>query len=262
MRLAFGVQYIGTNYFGWQSQLNGLTIQEQLEKAFSKIADEEITITGSGRTDTGVHASGQIGHFDTNSNRAGVAWVRGVNRILPSDINVIFVTNIDSSFHARFSAVKRQYRYLIYNNNVRSSFWGNFSSQEFLPLNELEMQKASKLLLGKQDFTSIRDSGCQSSTPVRKVYSADVRRKGNFVIFEITANAFLYHMVRNILGLLIPIGLGHKPIRWVKDVMDAKNRAQAGVTYSPRGLYLHRIYYEKSFSFKLSKQDYIIDMFD
>ncbi|NQY42757.1 MAG: tRNA pseudouridine(38-40) synthase TruA [Legionellales bacterium] len=260
MRLAFGVQYIGTNYSGWQKQPNGLTIQEELEKAFSKIADEEVMITGSGRTDAGVHASGQICHFDSNASRSSLSWVRGVNRLLPSDINVTFVTTIDKSFHARFSAVKRRYVYLIYNNEVRSSFWGRFAALEYLPLDEISMHKAAQLLLGEKDFTSVRDSGCQSNTPIREIYKTSVIRKGNIIRFEIVANAFLHHMVRNILGLLIPIGLGDKPIRWVKDVINAKDRGQGGLTYSPKGLYLHKVYYEKVFSFKFPRQDYIIDL--
>lgn len=262
MRIVFGVQYLGTNYSGWQKQPNQSTIQQALENAFSNIANENIHIVGAGRTDTGVHASGQVGHFDTNAVRDNNTWVRGVNRFLPEDISVNFVSCIDDSFHARFSAVRRQYRYLIYNNNIPSSCWGKFAKQEFLPLCVSDMLKAAQLFVGKKDFTSIRDSECQSASPVREVYSTNIWRRGNFVIFEITANAFLHHMVRNILGILVPIGLGNRPINWAKDVLNAKDRSLGGVTYSPKGLYLHKINYDKVFSFQSYEQDHIIDMFD
>ncbi len=262
MKLAFGVSYLGTNYFGWQKQSTLVSIQGTIEHALSKVADEPIFITGSGRTDTGVHASGQICHFETNVEREPKNWLNGANRFLPDDISLFFVTEVDESFHARFSAVKRHYRFLIYNHKVRSSCWNKFSAQVFSPLNVEQMDKASQLLLGMQDFSSIRDANCQSFSPIREVYTASVRRQGDFVIFDITANAFLHHMVRNIMGLLVPIGLAKKPIRWVKDVLEAQDRSVGGMTFSPKGLYLHKIDFNKTFPFNFNRQQHIIDLFD
>lgn len=262
MRLVFGVQYLGTNYSGWQKQPNTKTVQGLLEEAFSKVANEKISLIGSGRTDAGVHASGQIGHFDTQVYRPYNSWIRGTNRFLPEDINITFVKNVDTSFHSRFSAVKREYRYLIYNHEVRSSCWSQFSSQEFLYLDANNMNEAAKLLIGKHDFTSLRHKECQSFSPVRNIHSANVVRKGDFIIFSIVANSFLHHMVRNIMGVLVPIGLGDKPIEWVKDVINLRKRSESGVTYSPKGLYLHKVDYGELFSFNLYRQKYIIDIFN
>lgn len=262
MRFAFGVQYLGTRYHGWQRQPNMSTVQSELEKAFSKVADDSIEVTGSGRTDTGVHASGQVAHFETDKVRDSFTWISGVNRFLPDDINVTFVQEVPNDFHARFSAEKRTYKFLIFNHSTRSSCFHRLAVQEYLTLDEQLMNKAAQLFVGKHDFASIQDSDCQSHSSIREVMNARVCRKRAFVIFEITANAFLHHMVRNIMGLLVPVGLQKEPVRWVKDVLQAKDRAKGGVTYPPHGLYLHRISYPKRYTFQRQVQDYIIDMFD
>lgn len=260
MRLVFGVQYYGHNYHGWQIQPDRPTIQQSLENAFTKVADSKISVVGSGRTDTGVHASGQIAHFDTAVIRDLPVWVRGVNRFLPKDINVTNIIAVDENFHARFSAERRTYRFIIYNYPIRSSCYQHFSVQEFLPLNTQLMHDAAQFLVGVHDFTSVRDAACQSTSSLREVYKVSVFRRNNFVIFEITANAFLHHMVRNIMGLLVPIGQEKAPVRWLKDVLAAKNRALAGVTYSPGGLFLHKIVYPKYYNFQCLYQDHIIDL--
>lgn len=262
MRLAFGVQYQGTNYFGWQKQTSFISIQEEIESALSKVANSTIAIVGSGRTDTGVHASGQVGHFDTEIKRDNIQWLNGANRFLPKDINLSFVTNVSDKFHARFSAIKRHYRYIIYNSNIRSCCFDDISSQVYLPLDDKLMHEGAQILLGKQDFTSLRDANCQSFSPIRDIFTASVKRQGDFVVFDIKANAFLHHMVRNIMGLLVPIGLNKKPINYVREVLDAKNRAAGGMTYSPKGLYLHKIDFDPLFNFNFKPQQHIIDLFE
>ncbi len=243
MRLAIGIEYDGTAYNGWQRQQNGCGIQERVEQALSIVADEAVATTCAGRTDTGVHATGQVAHFDTSSERADRRWLLGANSNLPDDINVNWVCRVHDEFHARFSATARTYRYLILNRPVRSSlshrrmWWVNQS------LNERRMHDAAQLLVGKHDFSAFRAAGCQASTPVREVRLISVKRDGDWIVVDITANAFLQHMVRNITGTLAAIGSSDRPSEWLTEVLESRHRKHGGITAPPQGLTLVRVDY-------------------
>src|SRR3990167_11261001 len=249
VRIALGIEYNGTNFHGWQAQ-NGLpTIQETLEKALSKIANESITLTCAGRTDAGVHALGQVVHFDTTKERDMDAWTRGTNRYLPPSVVVRWAIPVDISFHARFSALSRRYRYLIFNHTIRSAIFFQRATWHIHPLNTTLMQQAANVLLGEQDFSSFRSSECMSKSVMRYMMDISIYRHQSLVVIEIEANAFLHHMVRNIVGVLLPIGDSSKSPEWMVEVLYAKDRRIAGKTASPQGLYLQQVRYPVSFDF-------------
>ena len=243
MRIALQVSYDGTNYYGWQAQDGLATIAGNLEEALSFIANEKITCVCAGRTDAGVHALRQIIHFDTSARRSDYAWVAGVNSRLPPEIRVIWAKEVDEKFHARFSAVARTYNYTIYNAAVASARLGRFTTLERIPLNISKMQQASEYLLGEHDFSSFRGSGCESRTPMRNLLRLNIVNTRPLVEITITANAFLLHMVRNIVGTLLKIGRGEHPPEWIKEVLAAKNRIVAGPTAPAAGLCLIDVSY-------------------
>lgn len=243
MRIAIGIEYDGTAYNGWQRQHNGCGVQERVEQALSIVADETVTTTCAGRTDAGVHAAGQVVHFDTNSERTDRSWLLGANSNLPNDINANWVRRVDDEFHARFSAIARSYRYLILNRPVRSSLCHRRTWWVHAPLNERCMHDAAQLLVGKHDFSAFRAARCQASTPVREVKLISVERDNDRVVLEITANAFLRHMVRNITGMLATIGSGERPVEWLAEVLESKDRKRGGVAAPPNGLTLVRVDY-------------------
>jgi len=247
MRYALGVEYDGKNYYGWQRQKSVVSVQQTLEQALSKIADEPIEVVCAGRTDTGVNATNQVVHFDTEKVRKDVAWTLGTNTHLPKDIAVTWVKQVEDDFHARFSATARRYRYIIYNNNLRPAILNSGLSFHHYPLDEKLMHQAAKLLIGKNDFTSFRTVHCQSHSPVRTLYHCDVSRRGDYVIIDIRANAFLHHMVRNIAGSLMKVGQGLQPVEWVAEVLNAKNRCVAGMTGPAGGLYFVDVDYPENF---------------
>jgi len=247
MRYALGVEYDGKNYYGWQRQKSVVSVQQTLETALSKIADEPIEVVCAGRTDTGVNATNQVIHFDTNKVRKDVAWTLGTNTLLPQDISVSWVKEVDEEFHARFSATARRYRYIIYNNNLRSAILSSGLSFCHQPLDEKLMHQAAQYLVGKHDFTSFRTVHCQSHSPVRTIYHCDVSRKGSYVIIDIKANAFLHHMVRNIAGSLMKVGQQLQPVTWIHEVLEAKNRCLAGITAPAGGLYFVDVDYPEQF---------------
>src|SRR3990167_8979672 len=249
MRIALGIEYQGHHFFGWQVQENLLTVQGCLEKALSQVADEPIKLFCAGRTDTGVHAYGQVAHFDTNAVRSLRAWVLGVNTYLPNEIAVKWAEEVDGQFHARFSAVSRCYRYIIYNNATRSALFAKHTTWYRYSLNIELMHKAGEHLLGEQDFSSFRSAGCESKSPMRHVEFMNVTRQGDFVILEIQANAFLHHMVRNIAGVLLCIGSGLRQPEWMQEILQAKDRTQAAETASPTGLYLYKVNYPEEYCF-------------
>ncbi|CAL4320071.1 tRNA pseudouridine synthase A [Buchnera aphidicola (Periphyllus testudinaceus)] len=247
-KLAFGIEYDGSLYYGWESQIEGYSIKEKLEYAISKIANHKICIFCAGRTDSGVHAYNQVIHFKTFSYRKKISWMIGVNSFLPKDISVIWVKNVLQDFHARYSAVSRSYRYIIYNNFVRSSILRNRVNNIFFNLDVCKMNKASKFLLGEHDFSSFRAARCQSYSSWRNILKIKVYKKNNFfIIIDITANSFLYKMVRNIVGCLIEIGRKKKSILWLLNVLNLKNRIFAGPTALANGLYLSSVNYPKRF---------------
>jgi tRNA pseudouridine38-40 synthase len=258
MRIALGVEYCGTRYHGWQLQEQIPTLQRTLDQALSKIADEPIKTLCAGRTDAGVHALGQVVHFDTNTIRTVRAWSIGTNAFLPSDIAVRWAQEVDDNFHARFTAVARSYRYLIHNQSTRSAIMANRATWYHHELNAGTMQQAANFLIGENDFTSFRSSECESPTAMRNVHSIKVFRVGDYVIFDLKANAFLHHMVRNIAGVLMRIGAGFEEPEWMQQVLAAKDRRCAADTASPHGLYLERVYYPSSYSFPVDQSPWFI----
>ncbi|AZG36813.1 MAG: tRNA pseudouridine(38-40) synthase TruA [Shewanella psychromarinicola] len=243
MRVALGIEYDGSGFCGWQRQLDVDSVQAQLEKALSYVANEPIKVLCAGRTDTGVHATGQVVHFDTNVQRPMTAWTLGVNANLPDSIAVRWMKEVDDSFHARYSATARRYRYVIYNHQLRPGILASGVSHYHGDIDETLMHQAAQLLVGKHDFTSFRALHCQAKTPCRDVHQVNVTRQGMYVLVDIQANAFLHHMVRNIVGSLLQIGLGNQSIEWITELLALKNRTQAAATAKPNGLYLVDVTY-------------------
>jgi tRNA pseudouridine38-40 synthase len=258
MRVALGVEYDGHDFFGWQSQPGLVTVQGTLEDALGKIANEPIHIVCAGRTDTGVHATGQVVHFDTKAKRHLDAWVYGTNASLPSTMGIRWSRHVDYSFHARFKAVARRYRYVIYNHPVRPAILNTRTSWYYYPLDIERMQTAASYLIGEQDFSSFRSSKCNSHSSVRNITDFKIQRHGDYVVFEIEANAFLHHMVRNIAGTLMKIGAGFRDVNWMREVLQAKSRKVAAETAPPGGLYLITVRYPEPYIFPLSGPMFLI----
>lgn len=248
-RIALGIEYDGHGFSGFQAQRDFLTIQGLLQEAISKIANEPIFVHCAGRTDAGVHATGQVIHFDSHAKRHMDAWVWGVNTHLPSGIVVRWARHVDYSFHARFKALSRRYRYIIYNNPVRPAIWHSRVSWHYYPLNVDKMREAAQCLMGEHDFSSFRSSQCNSKTPHRRILDFQIERRGDYLIFEIEANAFLHHMVRNIAGSLMKIGSGLRPIEWMQEVLLARSRKVAGETAPAEGLTLIQVKYPEPYTF-------------
>lgn len=248
MRLALGVEYKGSSYSGWQRQLHSSSVQQNIELALSRVANAEIKVICAGRTDAGVHAMEQVIHFDSEIIRPAKSWVLGANTHLPFDIRVLWAVSVEEEFHARFSAEQRSYQYVILNRLVRPGFFHKLVTHEYRPLDIMLMQQAANYLIGKHNFNSYRAKHCQSKTPIRTVHKLEVTRKGNFVIIEFVANAFLHHMVRNISGVLITIGCGEKKPEWANEILLLEDRQHKGVTASPDGLYLTSVQYPNKYA--------------
>ncbi len=255
MRICLGISYNGSQFHGWQHQAGLRTIQQELEIALSRIANAPVSIQGAGRTDAGVHASGQVVHFDTEVERSLLAWQIGTNRYLPPDIAVQWAKETLPDFHARFSARARTYRYRIFNHPVKPVF--NRDSATWVPqfLDANAMQQAGQYLLGEHDFSSFRASECQSVSPMRNVQALWVKRHENWISLEITANAFLHHMVRNIVGVLLAVGKHKKPAGWVGEVLKARDRTLAAATAPPQGLCLVKVSYPQEYDIPLPLSD-------
>lgn len=236
MRVALGIEYDGTDFFGWQRLAHGPSVQAEVESALSFVADHPIEVTCAGRTDAGVHARCQVVHFDTRAERDPRAWVLGATTRLPRAIAVLWAQAMPEDFHARFSARARRYRYAILNRAIRPALDARFLSWERVPLDAEAMHAAAQVLLGEQDFSSFRAVSCQARHARRNVTAISVRRDGERVIVEIEANAFLHHMVRNIVGSLLEVGRGERPIDWIAELLAARDREIAGVTATPQGL--------------------------
>ncbi len=252
MRIALGIEYDGTAYNGWQRQKVGRGVQELVEHALSGIADHPATVVCSGRTDTGVHASGQVIHFDTNSERAMRNWMLGTNRNLPDDISVRWAKPVSDEFDARYSATSRTYRYLILNSPVRSALFRHRVWCVHEPLDEKRMRAGAECLLGKHDFSAFRAAGCQASTATREIRCLDVSRHGDWLSLTVTANAFLQHMVRNITGSLVAIGRGEHPAEWAATLLEGKDRTAGGIAAPAQGLTLVNVEYPESFDIPIS----------
>jgi tRNA pseudouridine38-40 synthase len=235
--VALGISYNGQAYDGWQSQPSGRTVQDQLEKALSRFADQRISTLCAGRTDAGVHGLMQVVHFDTSAARTPHAWVRGSNSMLPRDIAVQWAQFVPDEFHCRANALTRRYAYLLLESPVRPSFDTGRVGWVFQPLNLTLMQAAAAHLLGEHDFSSFRASACQALSPIKQLTHIGISRRGVYWRFDFEANAFLHHMIRNIMGCLIAIGQGKHPPHWMAEVLAARSRDAAAPTFSPDGLY-------------------------
>ncbi len=237
---------MGTDFHGWQLQKSGIrTVQQVVEKALSSIADQPVRVFCSGRTDAGVHAVEQVIHFETDVVREDKAWLFGGNVNLPSDVNFTWAKRVDDSFHARFSAFARRYHYKIHNTKVRSAIIGKHSLWESRVLNIEHMNQAAQYLLGEHDFSAFRGSLCQAKSPIKTIEFIRLSQQGNDLLLDIKANAFLHHMVRNIVGTLLKVGRGERSVKWVEEVLASKDRKQAGATAQPQGLYFVKAFYER-----------------
>lgn len=236
-RWAAGVEYLGTAYSGWQWQGHAPSVQQEVERVLSRVADHAVKVTAAGRTDARVHACNQVIHFDSDAARAPHAWLFGANSQLPRDISLRWVQAVDAGFHARYSATARRYRYVMFTSRARSALLDGRAAWLIGRLDAAAMDRAAQALVGEHDFSGYRDAGCQSRTPMRNVHAVSVRGHGDFVLLDIQANAFLHHMVRNIAGVLMAIGQGERPESWAKAVLDGRVRAEGGVTAVPDGLY-------------------------
>lgn len=249
MRIALGVEYDGTRYHGFQRQLSGVpTIQEALEVALMRVAGgQTVSLRCAGRTDTSVHASGQVVHFDSSVERSLFTWVMGANANLPSDISVTWACMVPDHFDARFSAVARRYRYVIYNDPVRPAHLSTALTWNHRPLDMARMQEAARYLVGTHDFSAFRANQCQAKSPIKTVHHLELQRQGQLIVLDIRASAFLHHMVRNIAGVLMAIGAGERPIQWAQEVLASRQRKMGGVTAHPYGLYLVHVEYPPEF---------------
>lgn len=244
MRIILVLEYDGSRYCGWQSQPERCSIQDALETALSEIAKEKIRVITAGRTDAGVHALYQVVHFDTLVQRPIGAWIRGVNALLPNDMAILWATETSDEFHARYSAFERRYLYLLLNQSVRPGINCNKVGWFHHPLELEKMQVAGTILVGEHDFSSFRAAECQAKSSIRTITQLRITRYGNLLIFDLRANAFLQHMVRNIIGCLVYIGKGKYSPGWMYELLESCNRTYAAPTFSSSGLYLAGVKYD------------------
>ena len=243
MRIALGLAYDGRPFAGWQSQPAGNTVQDQLEAALAAIAGGRVRATAAGRTDAGVHATGQVVHFDADAARPESAWVRGTNAHLPDAVAVQWACEVDGEFHARYSASSRTYVYILYNHPIRPSVLAGKVGWFHLPLDVERMDRAAQAVRGEHDFSAFRSAECQAKTSVRVLERATIERHGDYVMFVFTANAFLHHMVRNLVGALVQIGKGAAAPAWLAEVLGQRDRAHGAPTFGADGLYLTAVAY-------------------
>jgi tRNA pseudouridine38-40 synthase len=243
-RIALGLEYDGSRFLGWQTQPGGGAVQDALERALSEVSQEAIKTTAAGRTDRGVHARLQVAHFDTGARRPASAWVRGVNALLPDSIAVLWSHEVAGDFHARYSARARTYRYELLNRPVRPGLAAPYVGWFHLPLEVEKMRAAAALFVGEHDFSAFRSSECQAKSPLRTIHRFEVSKHEETLHFIVSANAFLHHMVRNLVGTLVYVGKGKHPPEWVTELLGSRDRRKSAPTFGPEGLYLEKIDYE------------------
>jgi tRNA pseudouridine38-40 synthase len=254
-RIALGLEYDGTDFVGWQTQRSGRNVQDALVKAASVVANQAVLIFGAGRTDSGVHAAYQVAHFDTSAVRTTREWILGINSYLPDDVVVHWAREVDGQFDARRSALLRRYRYLIRERETRSALFRHRTWWLRQKLDCRSMTAAASSLLGEQDFSAFRASGCQSHSPMRQLVSVGIHRVDDLLHLEFTANAFLQHMVRNLVGVLVEIGSGKARPSWAKEVLNSRDRKKGGVTAPPQGLSLIEVTYPDRYDFPPSTDE-------
>lgn len=242
-RYALTVEYDGSQFNGWQVQIGVPTVQEALEVALSRVANHPVRVTGAGRTDTGVHATGQVAHFESSSRRSLRSWLKGANTLLPKGAVILSVSPVGSNFHARFSATGRTYRYVIFNRPVAPTFLRNRVTWEYRPMDVSRMQAAAAFLVGRHDFNAYRAVACQSERSIRELRRLHVSANGQWIWVDAEAESFLQHMVRNIVGVLLTVGAGERDPTWAAEVLNSRDRASGGVTAPPDGLYFVRASY-------------------
>jgi len=244
VRIALGLEYNGGAFCGWQSQPGGCGVQDALERALAGIAAEPVRASTAGRTDTGVHALHQVVHFDTAAVRPLSAWVRGVNALLPDSVGVLWAREVPEAFHARFSAFERRYQYRLLNRPVRPALSAGTVGWFHHPLDMEAMARGAAYLVGEHDFSAFRAAECQAKSPVKNLRQLEIRREGDLILFDLAANAFLHHMVRNIVGCLVYVGKGKHPPEWMAGLLESRDRRLAAPTFSPDGLYLTGVGYD------------------
>lgn len=247
MRLALGVEYDGAPFCGWQTQPGGCAVQDHLQSALARIADSPVEVTAAGRTDTGVHATAQVVHFDTEARREPNAWVRGTNSTLDPGVRVLWAAEVAPQFHARYGALSRTYTYLLLNEPVAPAVLRGRVGWYHRPLDVAAMEEGLRGLVGKRDFSAFRDAECQAKSPLRDLMEASVHREGNLIVLAFRANAFLHHMVRNLVGSLVYVGAGKHPPAWIAELLEARDRRRAAPTFAPDGLYLSGVEYDPAF---------------
>ncbi len=248
MRIALGIEYDGSGFVGWQTQPGGGAVQDALEQALGAMAGHPVRVVAAGRTDRGVHALAQVVHFDTDAARPESAWVRGVNAMLPAALAVLWARPVEPEFHARYSAQARVYRYVLLNRPVRPALAARHAGWFHLPLDVARMREASRHLVGEHDFSAFRAAECQATTPVRVLHALDIEAHGERIDFVLRANAFLHHMVRNLVGSLVYVGKGKHPPQWIAEVLASRDRSRAAPTFGAEGLYLERVEYPARWS--------------
>jgi tRNA pseudouridine38-40 synthase len=244
VRVALGIAYRGSAYSGWQSQPGGRTVQDHVDAAISAFAAAPLKSICAGRTDAGVHALNQVVHFDTEAERELDGWVRGTNRYLPGDIAVQWSRFMPASFHSRATAIGRRYDYLLLESPVRPALESGLAGWTFRPLDGEAMRRARQALVGEHDFSAFRSAECQALSPVKTMREVEIDRRGAFWRFRFDADAFLHHMIRNIVGCLVAVGSGVRPVDWLADVLDKRDRSLAAATFAPDGLYFVGPYYD------------------
>jgi tRNA pseudouridine38-40 synthase len=254
MRIAIGIEYDGSGFCGWQSQPSGCGVQDHLQQAIRQVAGHAVVLHAAGRTDAGVHALSQVAHFDVSVQRPSNAWVRGVNAFLPSGVRVVWAQPVPDDFHARFTAHSRSYQYLLVNRPVAPAILASKAGWFHAPLDAEAMREAAQLLLGEHDFSAFRAAECQAKSPVKTLHQADVSRRGDAILFEFSANAFLHHQVRNMVGALIYIGKGAYAPDWMQTLLAERNRTLAPPTFSASGLYLVGVGYDLRFGLPLCER--------
>jgi tRNA pseudouridine38-40 synthase len=251
-RVALGIAYDGSQWLGWQTQRGGHTVQDTLESALGRFLAQPVGTICAGRTDTGVHALGQVVHIDTGVERRKESWVRGLNALLPDSIAVQWAQAVPDDFHARFSARSRSYIYLVRNARQRSPLMHGRAGWVYHTLDLARMREAAARLVGEHDFSSFRSSQCQAASPIRKLQSLDIIQHGDYFLFTFKANAFLHHMVRNLMGALLYVGQGRQEAAWMDDLLAQRDRRRAAPTFSPEGLYLAHVEYPCGFSLPIA----------